>query len=260
MQATRRAALGFGILLVGAALLRAGAAESDLPVMDGVPTAAPEDVGMSSARLARLERALQAYVDRSEVAGAVSLVARKGKVVHFSALGDRVAGGGAPMTHDAIFRIASMTKPIASVALMMLYEEGHFQLRDPIARWLPEFGAMQVAEPASYQELGRARYRTVEAAQPITVQHLLMGRPQFSWTRIKGESDVAGGRGHGWIETGEGSWVGADGGSPEGDRSRRRRGGGGVGGLGAGATVEREPETGRGVAAAARRAARRGLA
>ena len=173
MQATRRAALGFGILLVGAALLRAGAAESDLPVMDGVPTAAPEDVGMSSARLARLERALQAYVDRSEVAGAVSLVARKGKVVHFSALGDRVAGGGAPMTHDAIFRIASMTKPIASVALMMLYEEGHFQLRDPIARWLPEFGAMQVAEPASYQELGRARYRTVEAAQPITVQHLL---------------------------------------------------------------------------------------
>ena len=99
-------------------------------------------------------------------------MARRGKVVHFSAFGDRVAGS-APMTHDAIFRIASMTKPIASVALMMLYEEGHFQLRDPVARWLPAFGAMQVAEPASYQELGRARYRTVEAAQPITVQHLL---------------------------------------------------------------------------------------
>ena len=172
MRTTRTAVLGLGILLAGAALLPAGFAASDLPVMDGVPTAAPEEVGMSSARLARLDSALQAYVDRREVAGVVSLVARRGKVVHFSTFGDRVAGS-APMTHDAIFRIASMTKPIASVALMMLYEEGRFQLRDPIARWLPAFGAMQVAEPASYQELGRARYRTVEAAQPITVQHLL---------------------------------------------------------------------------------------
>ena len=85
-------------------------------------------------------------------------------------------------------------------------------------------------------------------------------RPQFSWTRIRGESDVTGGRVHGSVEEGEGSRVGADGGSPEGDRSRRRRGGGGVGGLGARAAVEREPETGRGVASAARRVAGHGLA
>ena len=78
-----------------------------------------------------------------------------------------------------------------------------------------------------------------------------MGRPQSSWTRIKGESDVTRRWGYGSVEAGEGSWVGADGGSPEGDRSRRRRGGDGVGGLGAGTTVEREPETGCGVAAAA---------
>ena len=85
-------------------------------------------------------------------------------------------------------------------------------------------------------------------------------RPQFSWTRIRGESDVTGGRVHGSVEEGEGSRVGADGGSPEGDRSRRRRGGGGVGGLGARAAVEREPETGRGVASAAGRVAGHGLA
>ena len=174
MHTTRRAAFSLCVLLPAAAavaVLPVGSAESDLPVMDGVPTAAPEDVGMSSARLARLERAMQAYVDRGEVAGGVSLVARRGRVVHFSAFGERVAG--APMTPDAIFRIASMTKPVASVALMMLHEEGRFQLRDPISRWLPAFGVMEVAEPATYQELGRARYRTVAAAQPITVQHLL---------------------------------------------------------------------------------------
>ncbi len=85
-------------------------------------------------------------------------------------------------------------------------------------------------------------------------------RPRFSWTRIKGESDVQGGRGNGSVEEGEGSWVGADGGSPEGERSRRRRCGGWGGGLGTRAAVEREPETGRGSAAAARRVAGHGLA
>ena len=85
-------------------------------------------------------------------------------------------------------------------------------------------------------------------------------RPQFSWTRIRGESDVKGGGGHGWSEASAGSGVGADGGSPEGERSRRRRRGGWGGGLGARAAVEREPETGRGSAAAARRVAGDGLA
>ena len=84
-----------------------------------------------------------------------------------------------------------------------------------------------------------------------TRAEVTVGRPQSSWTRIKGESDVTRRWGYGSVEAGEGSWVGADGGSPEGDRSRRRRGGDGVGGLGAGTTVEREPETGCGVAAAA---------
>ena len=145
----------------------------DLPVMDGVPTAEPETVGMSSERLERLDHVMQAYIDRNETAGVVALVARRGKVVHFSALGERDAESGAPMTHDAIFRIASMTKPIVSTALMMLYEEGRFQLRDPISKWLPEFADMQVAIPPPTQERVTVRYKTIPAARPITVQHIL---------------------------------------------------------------------------------------
>ena len=99
--------------------------------------------------------------------------------------------------------------------------------------------------------LVRRTYKTGVKVTDAQMRELRMGRPQSSWTRIKGESDVTRRWGYGSVEAGEGSWVGADGGSPEGDRSRRRRGGDGVGGLGAGTTVEREPETGCGVAAAA---------
>ena len=160
------------VLAAALAAVRANA-PGDVPDMDGVPAAEPAAVGMSSERLDRLDRVMQGYIDRNEVAGVVTLVARRGKVVHFSALGQRDVEAGAPMTHDAIFRIASMTKPIASVALMMLYEEGRFQLRDPIAKWLPEFADMQVAVPAPPQERLTGRYKTAPAARPITVQHIL---------------------------------------------------------------------------------------
>ena len=159
---------GLAVAVVGASR-----APADLPEMDGVPTASAEDVGMSSSRLERLDRVMQGYIDREEVSGVVTLVARRGKVVHFSSLGERDAERGAPMRHDAIFRIASMTKPIASVALMMLYEEGHFQLRDPIAKWLPEFRDMQVAIPAPADERIASRYKLIPAARPVTVQHVL---------------------------------------------------------------------------------------
>lgn len=164
-------AVVIGVVLLALGTTGSARAPTELPVMDGVPTATASEVGMSGERLERLDRAMQAYVERGDVAGAVSLVARRGKVVHFAAHGERDAG--AAMTPDAIFRIASMTKPVASVALMTLYEEGRFQLRDPVAKWLPEFAEMQVASPLTYQGLGRARYTTAAAAGPITVQHLL---------------------------------------------------------------------------------------
>ncbi|MYN64808.1 MAG: beta-lactamase family protein [Acidobacteria bacterium] len=162
-----------GVVVLAAATVGLHGASADLPVMDGVPTAEPEAVGMSSGRLERLDRVMRAYIDREEVAGVVTLVARRGKVVNFSAQGHRDVEGGKAMTHDTIFRMASMTKPIASVALMMLYEEGRFQLRDPISKWLPEFADMQVAIPAPEQERLTGRYKLVPAARPITVQHVL---------------------------------------------------------------------------------------
>ena len=165
---------------------------AELPRMDGVPTASAETVGMSSERLQRIDRVMQAYIDRNEIAGAVTLVARRGKVVHFSALGERDAEAGAPMTHDTIFRIASMTKPIASTALMMLYEEGHFQLRDPISKWLPEFADMKVAIPAPPNErvLGP---KVIPADRPITIQHVLThtaGLPNTYRGIMKNEYDA----------------------------------------------------------------------
>lgn len=144
-----------------------------LPQMPGVPTAEPESVGMSSERLKKLDGVMQGYIDRNETAGVVTLVARKGKVVHFSALGERDVESGAPMKHDNIFRIASMAKPITSVAVMMLYEEGHFQLRDPISKWLPEFADMKVAVPSPNDQPVREHYKTVPANGPITIQQLL---------------------------------------------------------------------------------------
>ena len=172
---TRATTRWWVLIAVLAAAVAAGSANApgDVPEMAGVPAAEPEAVGMSSARLERLDQVMQGYIDRDEVAGVVTLVARRGKVVHFSALGKRDVEAGAPMAHDTIFRIASMTKPIASVALMMLYEEGRFQLRDPIAKWLPEFADMQVAVPAPPQERLTGRYKTVPAARPITVQQVL---------------------------------------------------------------------------------------
>ena len=111
----------------------------------GLPMSDPEVVGMSAERLARIRPAMQKYIDAELVPGVVTLVARKGKVVHFESQGFMDIDSGKPMRPDAIFRIASMTKPITSVALMMLWEEGHFQLRDPVSKFIPEFADQRVS-------------------------------------------------------------------------------------------------------------------
>ena len=118
------------------------------PPTSGLPMASPESVGMSSDRLKRIDALMQRYIDDELVAGTVTLVARKGKVVHFNAQGVKDVASGEAMTADTIFRMASMTKPIASVALMMLYEEGWFQLYDPISNWLPAFKNMNIEVPS----------------------------------------------------------------------------------------------------------------
>jgi len=122
-----------------------------------LPYAKPEEVGISSERLERIRVAMQRYVDKELVPGVAWLVARDGKVVRTEAIGKRDVENNLPMTVDTIFRIASMTKPIVSVALMMLFEEGHFLLSDPASKWIPEFADAQVALPISKQEIPRSK-------------------------------------------------------------------------------------------------------
>jgi len=132
-----------------------------------LPMATPESVGMSSERLQRLDATLQRYIDDDMVAGVVSLVARDGKVVHHSALGSRYIEGDEPMDTDALFVIMSMTKPIVSTALMMLFEEGYFLLDDPISKYAPEFADKDVVVE------GQGGVERIPAARPITFRHIL---------------------------------------------------------------------------------------
>ncbi|MCH7856639.1 MAG: serine hydrolase [Gemmatimonadetes bacterium] len=132
-----------------------------------LPMAAPEDLGMSSERFERLDAAMQRYIDADMVAGVVTLVARKGEVVHLKAQGHRYIEGGDRMSTDDIFVIMSMTKPIVSTALMMLFEEGYFLLDDPISKYMPEFADKEVV-----LEIDGGVQR-VQADRPITFRHVL---------------------------------------------------------------------------------------
>lgn len=107
----------------------------------------PEAAGMSGSRLERIRPVLQRYVDGSGYGGFSLRVMRRGRLVHADEVGWQDREAGTPMADDAIFRIYSMTKPIVYTALMTLYEEGAFQLVDPVARFLPAFGATKVMEP-----------------------------------------------------------------------------------------------------------------
>ncbi len=105
---------------------------------------APEEVGMSSKRLERIRPIMQGYVDQKKIAGLSTMIARKGKVVHFEQVGQMDKESNKSMADDTIFRIYSMTKPITSVAAMLLFEQGKFQLDEPIANYLPEFSNVKV--------------------------------------------------------------------------------------------------------------------
>ncbi|HDZ08410.1 serine hydrolase domain-containing protein [Pseudohongiella sp.] len=124
----------------------------------------PESVGMSAERLERIAPVLQQYVDSGELVGVVSMLARRGEVVHFEEFGDLNKSTGQALATDSIFRIYSMTKPITTMAVMMLYEEGKLQLNDPVARYLPEFADVRVAGPGG---------SLVAPQRPMTVQMLM---------------------------------------------------------------------------------------
>ncbi len=134
---------------------------------EDLPFDKPENVGVSTDRLQRMNTAMQRYIDKELLAGTVTLVARKGKIVHLESQGWKNKETGEPMSADTIFVIMSMTKPIVSAALMMLYEQGHFLLTDPITDWIPELAGKEVL---MNNDLGSYR---VPARNPITFRHVL---------------------------------------------------------------------------------------
>jgi CubicO group peptidase (beta-lactamase class C family) len=128
----------------------------------------PESVGIPSERLAAIEAAMQAYIDQGKFAGISTLIACKGNVIHFGCYGEIDIGRGVPVQADSLFRIYSLTKPITSVGALILFEEGHFQLDEPVHKWIPEFKNFQV-----WQE-GEGREGATSALETdITFWHLL---------------------------------------------------------------------------------------
>lgn len=128
----------------------------------------PEEVALSSQRLQRLSGALQGYVNDGKLPGIVALVARRGKVAYLESFGQRDRESGSPMSEDVIFRIASQTKALVSVGVMILQEQGRLLISDPVGKYLPEFLETTVAVPQA-----GGGYRVVKARRPITIRHLL---------------------------------------------------------------------------------------
>lgn len=131
--------------------------------------ARPEKVGLSSLRLERLTASMKELADKGELSGVVTIVAKDGLVVHFEAAGKQDVSTGAPMKKDSIFRIYSMTKPITGVAMMILFEEGKWQLNDPVSKHIPEFANLKVAKinPAT------GAVTQVPADHPMTMRELM---------------------------------------------------------------------------------------
>ena len=137
---------------------------------------APASVGVASDRLDRLHNAMQGFVDRKEVSGIVTLIAREGKTVDLHAVGQADIEKNVPMKTDAIFRIASMSKPITSVAIMMLYEENKLFLTDPVSKFIPAFKGSTVLEDG----------KSVPARRAITIRDLLTHRSGITYGFMNG--------------------------------------------------------------------------
>ncbi len=135
-----------------------------------LPTAMPESVGLSSERLGEATRRLQSHVDARDIAGVVAAVVRHGRLVYLEALGELDRERGLAMRDDALFRLYSMTRPITSLAAMILWEEDRFELDDPVSLYLPEFADQRVFADASNPDMTATRSRRTE----MTVEHLLL--------------------------------------------------------------------------------------
>jgi CubicO group peptidase (beta-lactamase class C family) len=157
---------------IAAALLGMSVLSAYSALGQSLSVAAPESVGMSSVKLDNIKKTLQAEVDKGHIPGAVVMINRKGKLVYSEAVGYQNKDANLPMKKDALFRIYSMTKPLAAVAAMILEEEGKIVLADPVSKYLPEFANVQVCNASKNTE-GKTVCALVPAEKPITVQDLL---------------------------------------------------------------------------------------
>ena len=155
-----------------------------------LPTAPPEQVGLSSARLGRLDTVFKTEIEQDKLPGAVVVVARKGKIAYFESFGHRDKASGTRMTNDTIFRIYSMTKPLVSVAAMMLMEEDRLQLTDPVSKYLPELSKLQVSIAKVDPEFARVTFATAPAEREMTVQDLLRHTSGLAYGEITANTPV----------------------------------------------------------------------
>jgi len=146
--------------------------------------------GISEAGLDRYTSYLQEEIDAKRIPGAVSLIARKGKTAHFDAFGFSNMATQDPMTEDKIFYIQSMTKPIISIAFMMLYEEGHFFLTDPVSKYIPGFADLKVIEVTPSKDGDMPQIDYVPVNKPVQIWHLLSHTAGFSHGLSQNEYDV----------------------------------------------------------------------
>lgn len=154
------------VLIVGIVIALPAAGQSFAPIP-------PEEAGFSMHRLARLDSVIQASIKQQRLAGAVALIARDGRAAHLKSYGMQDLENGVPMPTDAIFRIASMSKAVTTTAVMMLYEEGHFLLSDPVSKFIPAFKNAVVAVAPPEDASAETAFVTEPARKPITIHHLL---------------------------------------------------------------------------------------
>ncbi|HSW02495.1 MAG TPA: serine hydrolase domain-containing protein [Sedimentisphaerales bacterium] len=171
---------------------------SSLALGQGLPKASPKSVGLSQDRLDRITAVMQKHVDEGLLAGAVAMVAREGKVAYVQSVGMQDREKQVAMNPQTIFRIASMSKAITSVAAMMLYEEGKFRLSDPVSKFIPEFADVKVLAPGDPS----AQDGVVAARRPITIRHLLTHTSglTYQWDDRVGKRYAEAGITHGLIQ------------------------------------------------------------
>lgn len=155
-----------------------------------LPTASPESVGLSAQRLERIGEMFKREIDQGNLPGVVLMVARKGRLVYSDALGFQSKETGKPMSIDTIFRIYSMTKPIVSVAAMVLVEDGKIELTDPVSKFLPAMKGLQVSVPQPDPVFAKMGYTLVPAEREMTVQDLLRHTAGLAYGEITQNAPV----------------------------------------------------------------------